>query len=103
MKERTFIELPIWEQYLIYATAFGISEKVIKALKIRCPDIEKSTILNTPYYYSKSFHNYNHSFRTATYRASTTARTYSYGGHGGYGGGGRGGGGGRRRSLIYNS
>ena len=35
MNERTIIELPLWEKYLVYATAFGISEKVIKALKIR--------------------------------------------------------------------
>ena len=30
MHEKEVIELPIWEKYLVYATAFGISEKVIK-------------------------------------------------------------------------
>ena len=29
MNERTVVELPLWEQYLVYATAFGISDKVI--------------------------------------------------------------------------
>ena len=105
MNERTLIELPIWEQYLVYATAFGISEKVIKALKIRCPDMEMSPMLSNPYYTSRSFHYRSHSFRTATRSAVHTARNggfSSFGGfsgHGGYGGGGRGGGGGRRRSL----
>ena len=102
MNERTLIELPIWEQYLVYATAFGISEKVIKALKIRCPDMEMSPMLSNPYYTSRSFHYRSHSFRTATRSAVHTARGGGFGGfsgHGGYGGGGRGGGGGRRRSL----
>ena len=103
MKERTVIELPIWEQYLVYATAFGISEKVITALKIRCPDMEMSPMLSNPYYRSRSFHYSCRSFRSVTRTASHIARSGGYGGHGGYGGGGRGGGGGRRRSLkpIY--
>lgn len=100
MNERTVIELPIWEQYLVYATAFGISEKVITALKIRCPEMDMSPMLRNPYYCSTSFRHSGHSFRTATRSASYTARSGGYGGHGGYGGGGRGGGGGRRRSLI---
>lgn len=100
MKERTVIELPIWEQYLVYATAFGISEKVITALKIRCPDMEMSPMLSNPYYRSRSFHYSCRSFRSVTRTASHIARSGGYGGHGGYGGGGRGGGGGRRRSLI---
>ena len=99
MKERTVIELPIWGQYLVYATAFGISEKVIRALKVRCPDIEMSPMLRNPYYTSTSFRHSGYSFRTVTRSASHTARSGSVGFHGGYGGGGRGGGGGRRRSL----
>ena len=91
MSERTVVELPLWEQYLVYATAFGISEKVIKALKIRCPDVDTSPMLSNQYYCSTSFRSYGRSFRSATHSASYTARS---GGHGGYGGGGRGGGGG---------
>lgn len=95
MKERTLIELPLWEQYLVYATAFGISDKVISALKIRCPDIDQSPMLSNPYYRTKAFYsNSGHSFRSVTRSASYTARSGGYGGHGGYGGGGRGGGGG---------
>ena len=101
MKERTVIELPLWEQYLVYATAFGISEKVIAALKIRCPDMEMSPMLSNPYYTSRSFIHSSHSFRSATRSASHIARSGGFSGHGGYGGGGRGGGGGRRRSLVF--
>ncbi|MFV0395181.1 MAG: DUF2207 family protein, partial [Coprobacillaceae bacterium] len=92
MKEKTVIDIVLWEQYLIYATAFGISEKVIKALQIRCPNIETSPILSNPYYRSRAFRIGSRSFRTATRSAARTSRSGSW--HGGYGGGGRGGGGG---------
>ncbi len=94
MKERTVVELPLWEKYLVYATAFGISEKVIKALKIRCPDLDtqaQSSILSNSYYRSHSFRSYGRSFRSSVRSASSISRS---GGYGGYGGGGRGGGGG---------
>ena len=93
MNERTAIEVYIWEQYLIYATAFGISEKVIAALKVRATEMNLNTspVLRNSYYRSRSFHSSSRSFRTATRTASYTSRS---GGYGGYGGGGRGGGGG---------
>lgn len=94
LKERTVVELPLWEKYLVYATAFGISEKVIKALKIRCPEIDTqmhSSILSNSYYRSHSFRSYGRSFRSSVRTASSISRS---GGYGGYGGGGRGGGGG---------
>ena len=97
LNERTVIELALWEQYLVYATAFGISEKVIKALNIRCPDVATSPVLRNPHYRSHVFiYSSGRAFRTATRSASFTGRSHSrgFGGHGGYGGGGRGGGGG---------
>lgn len=101
MNERTVVELPLWEQYLVYATAFGISEKVISALKIRCPDIDTSPMLSNEYYRSRSFYTSSRSFRRTARSTSHSYRSSSrLGGYGGYGGGGRGGGGGRRRSLI---
>ena len=93
MNERTVIELPIWEKYLVYATAFGISEKVIKALEIRCPEVDMSPMLRNPYYRSTNFRISSRSFRNATHHATHASRIGGYsGGH--YGGGGRGGGGG---------
>lgn len=95
MNERTHIELPLWEKYLIYATAFGISEKVIKVLEIQVPESSESPILKDDYYRSSHFRSSsNRSFRTTTRTASRSsyhARTSSYG-SGGRGGGGGGGG-----------
>lgn len=92
MNERTVIELPIWEQYLVYATAFGISDKVIKALEFNAPEfVDRSPVLRNPYYRSRSFYVSSRSFRSSARSASSYARS---GGYGGYGGGGRGGGGG---------
>ena len=100
MNERTVVELPLWEKYLVYATAFGISEKVVAAIKIRCPEYhteaESKSIVHNSYcrsgrirYSGRSFHS---SVRSGYHGASYGG---GYGGGGfGYGGGGRGGGGG---------
>ena len=95
MNERTVLELPLWEKYLVYATAFGISEKVIKALEIRCPNLEmsNSTMLRNHYYRSTNFRSSCRTIRTSTHNASVTSRG-GFSGSGHYGGGGRGGGGG---------
>ncbi len=94
MNERTVIDLPLWEKYLVYATAFGISDKVIKALKLQTFDVTESPILSNPYYFTTNFRVTSRSFRTATHRASSISRTSRYHGGSYYGGGGRGGGGG---------
>lgn len=94
MKDKTVIELPLWEKYLVYATAFGISDKVIKALEIHCPDVANSPVLSNNYYRSSSFRTSSRSFRSATRSASSISRSSRYGGGSYYGGGGRGGGGG---------
>ncbi len=93
MKEKTIIELPLWEKYLVYATAFGISEKVIKALEVNCPDIANSPILSNRYYRSTNFRYTGRSFRSATNTARSISHSSRFGGSF-YGGGGRGGGGG---------
>ena len=93
MKEKTVIELPLWEKYLVYATAFGISEKVIKAIEINCPNMKDSVMLNNEYYRSRSFRTHSHSFGRSTRHASRVSRSFHSSGSY-YGGGGRGGGGG---------
>lgn len=40
LKEREVPELVLWEKYLVYATAFGIADKVLKQLKVTYPQIE---------------------------------------------------------------
>ena len=101
MNERTVIDVKLWEKYLVYATAFGISEKVCKALKIRCPEttISNSAILSNNYYRTSSFRSYSRSIGRYARSSSNTSRSSRYnggyyGGGGSYGGGGRGGGGG---------
>lgn len=94
MNERTYGDLPMWERYLVYATAFGISDKVIKALNIKCPqmDISSSSVLNNDCYRSNNFRYSSRSFRTSV-RSGSFGSSGGGGGFG-YGGGGRGGGGG---------
>ena len=100
MSERTVLELSIWEKYLVYATAFGISNKVIKAIELRCSQsgMSSSPVFRNNYYRSRGFYRSSRSFSSATRSASRSFRSSGGGGGGGsgggFGGGGRGGGGG---------
>lgn len=93
INERTVVELPLWERYLVYATAFGISEKVIKAINLRCPEVTTSSMLNSSYCRSGRIRHTGRSFRSAVHSGSHGGG-FGGGFGGGYGGGGRGGGGG---------
>lgn len=93
IKERTHIELPLWEKYLVYATAFGLSDKVSKAISVRCPIHSTSAMLNNDYYRTGRIRRSSRRFGRSVRSGSSIARGGGFGG-GGYGGGGRGGGGG---------
>lgn len=96
MHERSYVELPLWEKYLVYAAAFGISDKVNKAISIRCPEADSapSPVLSNSYCRSTRIRIHSRGFRTAV-RSGSYGGGGSFGGGGfGYGGGGRGGGGG---------
>ena len=92
IKEREVVELPLWEKYLVYATAFDISEKVIAAIKIRCPEMDPNSIVSNPVCRSGRIRMTGRSFHSSV-RSGYHSASYG-GGYGGYGGGGRGGGGG---------
>ena len=93
INEKTVIDVKLWEKYLVYATAFGLSEKVIKALEINCTDMSSSQMLSNNYYRSTNFRTSSRSFRSSVRSASSTSRSIRSGySGGGYGGGGRGGG-----------
>ena len=96
MNERTVVELPLWEQYLVYATAFGISEKVIAAIKLRCPEAADSeSIVYNPHCRTGRIRMTGHSFSSSVHTGvSMAASGGSYSSHGGGGRGGGGGGGG---------
>lgn len=94
IKEKDVQDLVLWEKYLIYATAFGISEKVVKAIKINAVNlnIDKSLVLNNnSYIHTRHYHRTSRSFGHSIHTSSRGGGSFS--GHG-YGGGGRGGGGG---------
>jgi len=85
MNEKEIHDLALWEKYLIYATAFGISEKVIKAIKINAVElnIDSSPILNRHcYIHSRTFHRTSRSFGRSIH---TSTRGGGFSGHG-YGG-----------------
>ena len=99
LKERDIPELVIWEKYLVYATAFGIADKVLKQLKIVYPNIDQMDNITTSTYFYFMYHsNFNTNFANAI-NTSIASATYSSGSGsgGGFSGGGGFGGGGRRR------
>lgn len=52
LNEREVPELVLWEKYLVYATAFGIADKVLAQLKIRYPQLQdESYMINNGYTY----------------------------------------------------
>lgn len=102
LDKREIPEVVIWEKFLVYATAFGIADKVLKQLKMVYPNIEQE--FNTNHYgymYLMLHTNFSNSFSNAITTSMSTAYSSATGGGGGFsgGGGGRtedgGGGGGR--------
>ena len=52
LNEREVPELVLWEKYLVYATAFGIADKVLSQLKIKYPQLaDESYMINNGYTY----------------------------------------------------
>lgn len=50
LDDKELPSLELWEKYLIYATVFGISKKVLKQLKIKYPEIENGDFLKNGTY-----------------------------------------------------
>ena len=73
LNECTEIDLQQWEKYLVYATAFGITNKVTEALKLKCSVDDLTPMLQNPYYSSRRFHIYNRHFRNSVRSASRIA------------------------------
>ncbi|MBR5535712.1 MAG: DUF2207 domain-containing protein, partial [Clostridia bacterium] len=94
--EREITETIIWKEYMVYATLFGIADKVIDQFKQVYP--EKIPEFET---YNRNViiaHSYYHSMHRSAQRAMQAKRASggggraSFGGGGGFSGGGRGGG-----------
>lgn len=99
LDKREVPELVIWEKYLVYATVFGIADKVIKQLKMVYPNFEEITNgINTYTYMNIMMHtNFSSSFSNAI-STSIASATYSSGS--GSGGGFSSGGGFGRRPEV---
>ena len=112
LKEKEVPSLVVWEKYLVYATLFGISEKVLKQLKVKYSEFSNEEYLrDTTYLYliantsfGTSFVSSIESSMTKAYTSVVAASSDSSGG--GYGGGFSSGGGsfggGRRRRRTLN-
>lgn len=114
LNEREVPELVLWEKYLVFATAFGIADKVLKQLKIKYPElsnINENSMYSTYTYMHLMYHSsLNTAFVSSLDKSvlkayqtgvSQRARESGYsggnyssgGGHGGgFSGGGHGGG-----------
>ncbi len=109
MKEKEVPELVLWEKYLVFATAFGIADTVLKQLKVIYPqfsDVDYMTSHGYAYLYWMSYGNFSHNFiHTIDHSITSTYTSLNYSSGSGSGGGfssggGFGGGGGRNGRKI---
>lgn len=92
MTDSTILDLAVWERYLVYATAFGLSDKINEAIKIRCPQFTYNEKYRDSGYQNRHFyHRTGRRFRSSVRTGTINHSNYSYGGSGRYGGGGGGG------------
>jgi hypothetical protein len=92
MSERTVPDIVLWEKYLIYATAFGISDKVVKVMKIKAqtvPELERSPILcRRSFVHSHSFRSTSralgHSIHGSHFGGAYSGGRFAGGGGGGH-------------------
>ena len=92
LKDKEVPALVVWEKYLVFATAFGISEKVLKQLKVVYPEITdmNSAMYNTySYIYIMNSVNIGDCINLSVYSAVSSSGSGAGGGFSGGGGGGR--------------
>ena len=104
-------EIILWERYLVYATIFGLADKVEKAMNVKIKELDVSNMYGNNYIFINNYNltsSINHSINQAYQgaqstitRESASASGGSFGGHGGgfSSGGGFGGGGGGGRGF----
>ena len=107
LKDKEVPDLILWEQYLVYATAFGISKKVIEQLKVVYPQLSNPNYYDSRYTYmhymatpgfggvdfvsgiGNTFNNI-YSSAASAYSAAHSSSSSGSGGGGGFSGGGGG-------------
>lgn len=98
LDRREVPELVIWERYLVYATAFGIADKVIKQLKIVYPNLDEMTNGLATFTYMNLM--INTDFSSSFTKAINTSMASAYSSGSGSGGGFSGGGGFGRWPVV---
>ncbi len=107
LDEKEVPDLVLWEKFLVFATVFGISDKVIKQLKVRYPELNDEQYLRSHYVYMYMLSS-NNNFNFINNINSSIGSVTNYSSGTGSGGGFSSGGGfgrrrrRRRRSLISN-
>ena len=97
LNEKEIPAIEVWEHYLVYATAFGIADKVLKQLKTIYPNIDEIDTASTSTCMYFMFHsNFSSSFSGAINSSISSSISSSYSSGSGGGGGFSGGGGGGR-------
>lgn len=111
LKDKEIPEIALWDKYLVYATLFGISAKVLKAMKVKLTEmgIDETNIGYRPYFYNNyyMFDSVSHCMSDSHTKATTAINVHNasssmssgsgfgggISGGGGHAGGGGGGGG----------
>lgn len=101
LDEKEVPHLVIWEKYLVYATAFGIADKVIKQLKVRYPELTNQDNMNNLVLFSimSGPNGLNTNFISSLNTSTSHMYSSTYSSGSGGGGGFSGGGGGRRPAV----
>ncbi len=98
LDEKEVPQLVIWEKYLVFATAFGIADKVIKQLKVKYPELNNQDTLNNMILFAAMSNsgglntNFISSLNTSTSHMYSSTYSSGSGSGGGFSGGGGGGG-----------
>ena len=96
LKEHPPESIELWDSYLVYATALGVAEEVLKNMSLVVPAEQMET--SHFYYVYHSFGQFGSGFESAYSSSAPSSAPSSYGSGGvsGVGGGSGGGGGGAR-------
>ena len=90
MKEHPPESIVIWNQYLVYATALGVADKVYNAMKLEIDEFDDDYI-GLYYYYGSGYYIMHSAINTGIDTATGGSDSSGFGGIGGGSGGGGGG------------
>ncbi len=95
-EEKTLPEIILWERYLVYATVFGLADKLEKTMKIKAAnvtDVNDTFLINTFMLNSMINRSVVSTISTSAAKATSAVASSSSSSGGGFGGGFSGGGG----------